>query len=70
MEPQDGDPAWQGRRLTTVLLSTPGHWIAYTRDVVGRWWELDTAGNGVARQSNPFLIQDQNHLVMQVTFIA
>ena len=65
LEPQAGDPAWQGRQVVAALTWTPGHWVTYVC-VNGIWWSVDTVGAGVV-QANPFLLQGPN---MTINFLA
>ena len=66
MEPQDGDAAFQGRRLVAVLVSKPRHWVTYVKQN-NVWWNLDSASNAAAIQ-NPFTSQSARHMIMQLWF--
>ena len=66
VEPQDGDEAYQGRRLVACLVSKPNHWVTYVKQD-NRWWNLDSASNAAAMQ-NPFMSQSPRHLIMQLWF--
>lgn len=65
-EPQDGDQAFQGRRLVAVLVSKPRHWVTFAK-IDNVWWNLDSATNAAVMQ-NPFVCQSQNNLIMQLWF--
>ena len=66
LEPEDGDPAFQGRRLVAVLVSKPNHWVTFVK-VDGVWWNLDSVSN-VAVIQNPFTCQTARHIVTQLWF--
>ena len=66
VEPQDGDEAYQGRRLVAVLVSKPNHWVTYVKQD-SSWWNLDSASKAAAMQ-NPFTSQSARHLIMQLWF--
>ena len=66
LEPQDGDAAYQGRRLVAVLVAKPRHWVTYVK-LNQAWWNLDSASNAAVNQ-NPFLCQSHRDLIMQLWF--
>ena len=61
------DPFWQNREVVAALVHTPGHWISYIR-LNQIWWQVDSAGNGVVIQSNPFDNQTPYHLINILAF--
>ena len=66
MELEDGDPAYQGRRLVAVLVSKPNHWVTFVK-LDNVWWNLDSVSN-VAVAQNPFTCQSARHIIMQLWF--
>ena len=63
-EPRDGEPALFGKQMAAVLVSTPGHWIAYIK-LRGVWWCVDSV-RAHAAQRNPFQCQTPQHIIMQL----
>ena len=66
MEPVDGDPAYQGRRLVAVLVSKPNHWVTFVKQN-NVWWNLDSVSRAAVMQ-NPFTCQSAMHIIMQLWF--
>ena len=66
MEPVDGDPAYQGRRLVGVLVSKPNHWVTFVKQN-NVWWNLDSVSRAAVMQ-NPFTCQSARHMIMQLWF--
>jgi hypothetical protein len=62
-EPQQGDPAWQGRQLVAVLVETPGHWVTFVK-VAGVWYSVDA----VIAVSDPFANQSPQSVIHLLAF--
>ena len=63
-EPQDGEAALFGKQMAAVLVSTPGHWMAYIK-LRSVWWCVDSV-RAHAVQRNPFQCQTPQHIIMQL----